>query len=59
MHEVEHGGVKYRLYAVDFESPDGKFSFDIYAISEEHALLQVDAIRETAKLSGLVTKREE
>lgn len=44
----------WKLYSVEFESPDGKFTFHIYAISMEHAQLQVDAIRETATLSGEV-----
>ena len=50
-----HGrNMNWNLYAVNFESPDGKFSFHIYAISSEHAQLQVDAIRETATLEGQV-----
>jgi hypothetical protein len=50
-----HGrNINWNLYAVNFDSPDGKFSFHIYAISDEHAQLQVDAIRETATLEGQV-----
>lgn len=39
-------------YGVSFESPDGVFSFTIYAINDDHAQLQVAAIRETARLDG-------
>jgi hypothetical protein len=46
------------LYSVGFESPDGKFSFEIYAISDDHAQLQVDAIRETAKLDGQILSKQ-
>jgi hypothetical protein len=49
--------MKWDLYSVEFESPDGKFSISIYAISDEHAQLQVDAIRETAALVGRVESR--
>lgn len=50
-------GMTWNLYAVDFESPDGKFCFYIYAISDEHAQLQVDAIKENAALVGRIESR--
>lgn len=43
---------EWKPYSVSFESPEGQFSFHIYAISFDHAQLQIDAIRETAKLDG-------
>ncbi|MGE0350916.1 hypothetical protein [Hydrogenophaga sp.] len=46
--------MRWHLYSVEFDSPDGCFMFQIYAISEEHAQLQVQAIRETARLCGRV-----
>ncbi len=49
--------MKWNLYAVDFDSPDGKYSFNIYAISDEHAQMQVDAIKETASLAGQIAQR--
>jgi hypothetical protein len=49
-----HRGMEWRLYGVEFESPDGKFGFNIYAISDEHAAMQVEAIRETAALVGRI-----
>lgn len=43
---------EWRPYAVDFESPDGVFSTYLYAISFEHAQLQLDALKETGRLGG-------
>lgn len=42
----------WKPYSVSFESPEGHFSFCIYAISFEHAELQLDAIREAGKVDG-------
>lgn len=41
-------------FSVQFTSPDGEFNFVIYAISMEHAHLQVEAIRETATVGGQI-----
>lgn len=49
---IDARGHHWKLYSISFESPEGTFSFDIYAISHEHAELQLDAIRETAKVDG-------
>lgn len=43
---------EWRPYAVDFESPEGGFSTYLYAISFEHAHLQLDALKETGRLGG-------
>lgn len=39
-------------YEVEFTSPDGKFTFPLYAISDDHAELQLQAVKETARVSG-------
>jgi hypothetical protein len=39
-------GMVWNLYSVEFVSPDGRFDF--------YMQLQVDAIRETAKLNGRI-----
>ena len=44
----------WRPYAIDFESPDGRFSVHLYAISAMHAQLQLEALRETGKVTGVV-----
>lgn len=44
----------WNLYGVTFDSPDGRYGFHIYAISDEHAALQLEAIKETATLDGRI-----
>ena len=39
-------------YAVKFTSPDGTYECHIYAISDEHAQLQLEALQETGELNG-------
>lgn len=51
--------IKWKLYSVSFNSPDGFFGFHIYAISDGHAQLQIEAIRETAKLEGQIVNLSE
>lgn len=50
---VTVAGVRWKLYSVDFDSPDGKFSAYFYAISAEHASYQIEAIKETGTVSIL------
>lgn len=47
-------GRQWNLFSVDYETPDGRFSFYIHALSYEHALLIVDDIKATARISGQV-----
>lgn len=49
---IKRDGYNWYPYRVEFESPDGIFSFALLAISDEHAHLQVEAIRESAHLAG-------
>lgn len=54
---LKHTDSKGRLwkpYIVDFESPDGKYMCHIYAISPEHAELQLQALKETGRIEGCV-----
>ena len=44
----------WRLYSATFESPDGLFGFHFYAISDDHAAMQLEAIKETAALDGRI-----
>ena len=41
-------------YQVQFTSPEGTFSCHIYAISDLHAQLQLDALKETGRIDGRV-----
>jgi hypothetical protein len=47
---VEVDGRTWHLWPVDFKSPDGTYSVYLYAISREHALLQLEALKETGRL---------
>ena len=37
-------GVEWKLFSVEFRSPDGKFSAYLYAIDHEHASYQVESL---------------
>lgn len=54
LRHVDAKGLKWHPYSVDFESPDGKFSCYVYAISDDHAELQLQALKETGRIAGQV-----
>ncbi|MGE8688582.1 MAG: hypothetical protein ACN6PJ_15670 [Achromobacter sp.] len=45
-------GRTWHPYEVQFTSPDGTYACHIYAISDDHARLQLDALKENGKLIG-------
>lgn len=45
-------GVKWRLYPIDFQTVDGKFSAYFYAISDEHARALLDDLKGTATVGA-------
>lgn len=45
-------GRTWHAYSVKFDSPDGAYECHIYAISDDHALLQLDALKETGRITG-------
>lgn len=49
---TDHAGRVWHPYAIQFTSPDGTYECHIYAISDEHAELQCQALRETARVAG-------
>lgn len=49
-------GRRWRLFAIEFDSPDGDFTATVWAISREHAQLQLDALKETGKLLGEIDR---
>lgn len=49
------GGPLWLPYAVAFDSPEGEFEVHVYAVSRLHAQLQVEALRETARVVGVTT----
>lgn len=52
--EVVVNGRRWYLYDVEYETPDGRFSTNIYALSDGHAAMRVQELRETAVLSGRI-----
>jgi len=46
-------GKVWKLYSVEFKSPDGKFSAYFYALSLEHASYQVEAMRMNGTLCDI------
>lgn len=47
-------GVTWRLYSIDFQTCDGKFSGYFYAVSDEHAQAMLTDLKETGEVSGPV-----
>lgn len=47
-------GRTWHLFAVDFDTPDGRFSTYIYAISHEHASAMLEDLRETGSIRGQI-----
>ncbi|MGE8660188.1 MAG: hypothetical protein ACN6O8_25880 [Achromobacter sp.] len=45
-------GRVWHAYSIEFSSPDGTYACHIYAISDEHAQLQLDALKETGRITG-------
>ncbi len=45
-------GRTWRTYACSYESADGRFSFEIMALSMEHAVAMLEELKATAKLDG-------
>ncbi|MCM2572620.1 hypothetical protein NAT65_16170 [Achromobacter xylosoxidans] len=45
-------GRVWHAYSVKFYSPDGSYECHISAISDDHARLQLDALKETGHLTG-------
>lgn len=42
----------WRPYELQFTSPDGTYTCHLYAISDEHAELQLDALKESGRIIG-------
>jgi hypothetical protein len=45
-------GVDWFLYMFEYKTADGTFSAHFYAISDEHAQLVMQELKETAELKG-------
>lgn len=47
-------GIEWKLFAIDFKSPDGKYSAYLYAIDLEHASYQVESMGGGVEIRELV-----
>lgn len=54
LQHIDASGRMWHPYSVEFDSPDGTYSVYLYAISWEHANLQLDALREAGRVTGEV-----
>jgi hypothetical protein len=50
-------GRVWRVFNIEFESPEGKFHCKLWAISWLHAELQLEALKETGKVAGELQSR--
>ena len=52
--EVVVNGVLWKLFSVEFDTADGKFSTYIYALDFGHAGLILEELKSTATITGMV-----
>lgn len=58
LHGVPHplscevNGRRWELFGCEYESPDGKFAFYIYALSRDHAEMLLTELKQTARVLG-------
>lgn len=51
---VDNKGLEWGVYSISFDSPDGVFTAELWAISHEHAELQLQALKETGRVDGRI-----
>ncbi|AVJ20990.1 MULTISPECIES: hypothetical protein [Pseudomonas] len=51
---VKVSGVWWKLFSIEFQTPDGKFSTYIYALDAEHASYRLEELKLTAVVFGEV-----
>lgn len=50
-------GKEWKLFNIEFKSPDGKFSAYLYAIDHEHASYQVESLSKGFEVLEMVEQR--
>lgn len=53
---VKHQGIEWKLFSVNFRTPDGQFSAYLYAISAEHLSYQLEALKENGVINEIPNK---
>jgi hypothetical protein len=51
--EVMVNGIEWRLFSIDYQTPDGKFSAYFYAIDAEHASYILEEIKAVGEVGVL------
>lgn len=54
---VTVNGIEWKLFSVEFKSPDGKFSAYLYAIDHEHASYQVESLSKGFEVFEVVSQK--
>jgi hypothetical protein len=50
-------GKEWKLFSIEFKSPDGKFSAYLYAIDHEHASYQVESLSKGFEVFEMVEQK--
>ena len=50
-------GKEWKLFSIEFQSPDGKFSAYLYAIDHEHASYQVESLSRGFEVFEMVEQK--
>lgn len=50
-------GKEWKLFSIEFQSPDGKFSAYLYAIDHEHASYQVESLSKGFEVHEMVEQK--
>jgi hypothetical protein len=45
-------GVEWRPFAVEFQTQEGRFQTEIYAVNWEHAVERLEELKQTGKIIG-------
>lgn len=56
MSYLDEASRRWDLYAIEFDSPDGTYTVTLYAISHEHAQLQLQSLKENGRVMGQIDR---
>lgn len=52
MKYTDRDGRIWSKFTCSFTSPDGKYCFELWALSHDHALMQLESLKENAVVDG-------
>lgn len=50
-------GVEWRPFSVAFDTQEGHFTFDLYAVNWQHAEMRLEELKATARVDGEIVER--